>query len=223
MATVSTIQVLNDASFITVKTTGFPTPTKSVLLGTIQSTNVGKVIYVKEITGAGNPFFLSTVALNNITGISRQIISSIQISSLEAYTLQVQTSTSWAVLNKYTDVGQFITNQTPPPLPATSLLSPIVDSSCLFVDLRTQSKTLVLPPLTSISWSNRVSPFLTIKDVYGNASISTLYLSTSIGDLFENGISNIGLYTPYSSIDLIGDASNRRWNIVGFYSGSKVL
>lgn len=223
MATVSTIQLQNEASFVVVRTTGFPTPTKSVILSTIQTNNIGKVIYIKEITGGGNPFFLSTARSNVISGISRQTVSTLQISSLEAYTLQVQTSTTWAVLNKYTNIGQFDTRQNPPAQPLTTIVNPNIDTSCLFVDLRTQSKTLVLPPLLSLSWSNRVSPFLTVKDLYGNAFFSSLYLSTNTGDLFDNGSSNLGLYNPYGSLDLMGDASNRRWNVVGFYSGSKVI
>lgn len=223
MATISTIQVQNDASFVTVRTTGFPTPTKIVLLSTIQSTNIGKVIYLKEITGGGNPFFLSTVTSNSLTGISSQRISTLQISSLEAYTLQVQTSTTWAVLNKYTNIGQFATNQVPPAAPATTIVNPILDTSCLFVDLRTQSKTVVLPPLLSLSWSNRVSPFVSIKDAYGFASTNALYISSSSGDLFDNTSASLGLNSKYSAVDLMGNASNRTWNVVGYYSGSKVL
>jgi hypothetical protein len=223
MATVSTIRVSDTTSFLVVATDGFPTPTKSILLNTIQSTNIGKIIYVKEITGLGSPFFLSTSSTNTIVGPFSQRFSSIRISSFEAYTIQAQTSTSWAVLGSFQNIGQFPQNLNPPSAPLTSIVQPLVDTSCLFVDLRTQSKTLVLPPLPSLSWSNRVSPFLSIKDVYGNAINSTLYISTNLNDSFEGGRSNIALLNSFASVDLVGNNSNRVWNIVGYYSGTKVV
>lgn len=223
MSSVSTIRVLDTTSFLNVSTDGFPTRTKSIVLNTIQSTNIGKIIYVKEITGLGSPFFLSTSSTNTIIGPFSQRISSIRISSFESYTLQAQTSTSWAVLGSFQDLGQFPQNLNPPAAPLTSIVQPVVDTSCFFVDLRTQSKTIVLPPLPSISWSNRVSPFLSIKDVYGNAINSTLFISTSLNDSFEGGRNNIALVNSFASVDLIGNNSNRTWNIVGYYSGTKVV
>ena len=225
MATVSTIRILNNASFVVVSTEGFPTPTKSVLFSTIQANNIGKIVYVKEITGLGNPFFLSTSSTNTILGVGLplQRFSSIRISSLESYTLQAQTSTSWAVIGNYKNIDQFPVNLLPPPAPQTTVVQPIVDTSCLFVDLRTQSKTIVLPSLPSISWSNQVCPFLSVKDVYGNAFYSTLFLSTSINDTFDQGRTTLALTNSYASIDLMGNNSNRVWNIIGYYSGTKVV
>jgi hypothetical protein len=102
-----------------------------------------------------------------------------------------------------------------------------MNTSQLFVDLRSQSKTLVLPQISSLLVGNPIFfplfPFYTIKDVYGNSATNPLFLSTTGGDILE--ASNTCIYATkidsnYASLDILPNGTNNTWHILNYFNGS---
>jgi hypothetical protein len=218
MTTISTINILNTASFISINASNYPTTLKVLMLSTINTDTLGRTIYLKDITGSNvtNRFcILSTSSLDFIQNENNQIVSSLQCLQVQAFS-----TTQWSILNKYNGINTFSTGQSVFPLTSTSLLSLSTSNSQVLVDLRTASKTLILPSIPSFSTSNTDSFFLTIKDFYGNAQQSTLFLSTSVGDTIDGFTPAIRIQKNFASIDLASDLPNRRWHILNYYSGN---
>ena len=96
--------------------------------------------------------------------------------------------------------------------------------SQVFVDLRTQSKTVVLPRIQTLANISSSALYMTIKDAYGWAGTSTLYVSTSYPDRLEMSTINnsIKLTSNFASIDLVANSILSKWNILNFYSGNLV-
>ena len=107
------------------------------------------------------------------------------------------------------------------------IVNPTMNTSQLFVDLRSQSKTLVLPQISTLLVGNPILyplfPFYTIKDVYGNSATNPLFLSTTGGDILES--SNTCIYATkidsnYASLDILPNGTNNTWHILNYYNGS---
>ena len=194
---------------------------KSIEIPSIYSTTVGRVVYFKEASEyPGVPIFiLSTTGASLI-----ETSTTIGVSRHEAVTLQATISSSalyWSILNGYRGRLVFSTQQ----LPTLSVPVYVSSVSQVFVDLRTQSKVVVLPKIETIAQTSSSALFMTIKDTYGWANTSSLFVSTTYPDTLEmSSINNcLKINSNYGSIDLIANAPLRKWNIVNFYDGSLVL
>ena len=107
------------------------------------------------------------------------------------------------------------------------IVNPTMNTSQLFVDLRSESKTLVLPQISTLLLTDAgyypLFPFYTIKDVYGNSATNPLFLSTTGGDILE--ASDTCSYATkidsnYASLDILPNGTNNTWHILNYYNGS---
>lgn len=167
----------------------------------------GRIVYLKEVTGVPN------VSKFNVTWLSSYSSSTITmvVSSLQCLNLLEYPADSYSPLNLYGGTARFSTMEAPSP---TSVAVSIPGTkSALFIDLQTQSKALLLPPILSNS------PYFTMKDTYGYASINPLFLSTTGGASIDGLGASIGIRNNYASIELVGDPSLNRWHILSYYTG----
>lgn len=195
---------------------------KNLILPSTTISNVGQIFYIKTDTNDGTfqDYTSSYAVFKGTPSTTIETFSSIRFSSLQAYTVQYQSTTKWSILNKFEDITQF-SYRFPFTQPSTKIVNVQLDSSMLFVDSRTESKTLVLPAINTISGSSSNSLFLTIKDAYGNASTSTIFVS-SAGAYSIDGVSSIALFSNFASIDLVANPVRSRWSLVNYYGGSLV-
>lgn len=166
----------------------------------------GRIVYLKERTGVPN------VSQFNVTWLSSYSSSTITmvVSSLQCLQLLEYPADVYSPMNLYGGTAVFSTSQTPAP---TSVAVTVPGTkSALFVDLQTQSKTLLLPPILSNS------PYFTIKDTYGNASTNPLFISTTGGATIDGLGASIGMNNNYGSIELVADPSLNRWHILSYYT-----
>lgn len=213
---------LNDTtSFLSVYSSTGSFFYKNVQLPSVYASTIGRVVFFKEASEyPGVPIYtLSTSGTSFI-----ETSTMLALSQHEAITLQAtQSSTTsyWSILNGYRGAFVFSTQQ----LPVQSVPVYVSSVSQIFVDLRTQSKTIVLPRIETISQVSSSALYMTIKDAYGWASTSSLYVSTTYPDTLEmSSIQNsLSLQSNFASIDLIANPSLHKWNILNYYSGSLVL
>jgi hypothetical protein len=216
MATPQVVEITAAASLVTnYLSTASLTYTLATLPYTISS--VGRVVYFKEASEIPGPsiFALSTLSSTSILGSTL-----LYLNSNESLTIQAVAANQWGVLGGYRGTAIFSTQS----LPVNSVIvNPSMNSSQLFVDLRSQSKTIVLPPIQSIT-SASASPFYTIKDVYGYASTSTLYISCSVNNTLERSSINnaLRINQNFASIDLAANAVQQKWHILNYYDGRLV-
>jgi hypothetical protein len=207
-------------SFLSVYTSTGSFLYKSIQLPTIYPSTIGRVVYLKEASEfPGVPIFTVSSATNQTIEAS----TTLGISRHQAITLQASVSSStyyWSLLNGYLGLVSFSTQQ----LPVQSVPIHVSTASQLFVDLRTQSKTVVLPRIQTLSQTSSSCLYMTIKDAYGWASTSTLYVSSSYPDTLEvSSINNsIRLDSNFASVDMIANPVLQKWNLVNFYDGSLV-
>jgi hypothetical protein len=193
---------------------------KSLALPTLYPSTIGRVVFFKEASEyPGVPFYTISSSGGNLIELS----TTLGVSRYQSVTLQATQSSStsyWSILNGYRGRLAFSTQQ----LPANSV--PIYPStvSQVFVDLRTQSKTVVLPRIQTLAQLSSSALFMTVKDAYGWASTSTLYVSTTYPDKLEmSSINNsIRIGSNYGSLDLVANPVLSKWNILNYYTGSLV-
>lgn len=221
MATAINVDLTNSTSYLSVFTDTGSFLYKTVLLPPLTQSTIGRVMFFKEASEfPGVPVFLvSTASSKSLIETS----TTLGVSRHQAITLQGSLSSStysWSLLNGYLGNPIFSTQQ----LPVQSVPVVVSSVSQMFVDLRSQSKTIVLPQIQTISQTSNSCLFLTIKDTYGNASKSSLFLSTTYPDRLEmSSINNaIRINSNFASIDLVANPTLSKWNIVNFYSGSLV-
>lgn len=194
---------------------------KNVVLPTLYPSTIGRVVFFKEASEFPGVPYLN---ISSSGGNSIEFSTVLALDHHEAVTLQATQSSGtsyWSILNGYAGSFAFSTQQLPPALTVPVFPSP---GSQLFVDLRTQSKVVVLPRIQTISQTSSSAFYMTIKDAYGWAATSTLYVSSSYGDVLEmSSINNsIRLNSNFNSIDLVANAQLSKWNIVNYYSGSLI-
>jgi hypothetical protein len=212
---------LNDTtSFLSVYSSTGSFLYKNVQLPPLYLSTIGRVVFFKEASEfPGVPIFTISSASTTLIETS----TTLGISKHQALTLQATLSSStyyWSLLNGYRGNVEFSTQQ----LPVRSVPVFVSSVSQLFVDLRTQSKTIVLPKIQTISQQSSSALYMTIKDAYGWASTSSLFVSSSYPDTLEmSSINNsIRLESNYASVDLVANPVLSKWNIVNFYNGSLV-
>jgi hypothetical protein len=217
MATPQVVEITAATSLVTnYLSTASLTYTLATLPYTIST--LGRVLYLKEASEIPGPsvFGLSTLSSTSILGSTL-----LYLNSNEALTIQCFSTNTWGILGGYRGTSVFSTQQ----LPVNSVIvNPSMNSSQLFVDLRTQSKTVVLPPIQTITSISSASPFFSIKDVYGFASTSTLYISCSATNTLERSSINnaLRINQNFASIDLVANAVQRKWHILNYYDGTLV-
>lgn len=221
MATPIQTPLQDTTSFLSVYSSTGSFYYKNVQLPSIYPSTIGRVVILKEASEyPGVPIF--TVSTSGTSYIEASTM--IALAKHEAITLQAtQSSTTsyWSILNGYRGDLVFSTQQ------LSTLSVPVYVSSVsqVFVDLRTQSKTVVLPKIQTISQLSSSAAFMTIKDAYGWASTSSMYISTSYPDTLDmSSINNsIRLNSNFASVDLVANPVLQKWNLVNYYSGSLVL
>ncbi len=180
---------------------------------------LGRVVYFKEASEIPGP---STFTITPSTGtfIFYDGLTSLELQKNQALMLQAVSTNQWGVLAGYNGINVFSTQI----LPVNSVIvNPAMNASQLFVDLRTQSKTIVLPKIQTIA-SASSCPFYTIKDVYGYAGTSSLYISSSGSDILERSSirNSLCINQNFASIDLAANPFLSKWHILNYYDGSLV-
>jgi hypothetical protein len=226
----SLVDLSNFTSAVINQSSSFGTPTTYELL--VNTTIPNRLIYCKEAAGGGQPRYFTISNVNGLLQESQQLY----LYSNDAVQLHLSTN-NWQILGGFNPSGGFDTNPGGTPVLAPTLFStqqlPVnslsltlstLNTSQLFVDLRSQSKTLVLPLIQTLSpMTNENSmPFLSMKDVYGNAAANPLYLSTTGNNRLENNtVSNATkIDSNYASIDLLPNKEANVWHILNYYNGS---
>ena len=179
------------------------------------TSTIGRVVYIKEAGEYPGP---SVLSVEPSTGTTIQGSTMVYLNSNQALMLQAVSSTYWAILGAYQGTSSFSVRATPV---NSVVVNPTMNMTNIFVDLRTQSKTVVLPPIQTLITNPAQVPFYTIKDVYGNAQVSTFYISTSGNDTLENSTIRNALLIPdnYGSIDIVADLAHKKWHILNYYNG----
>lgn len=179
--------------------------------------SLSRVVYFKEASeNPGPPVF----SIQPSTGTTIQQSTLLYLNSNEAITLQCVSTGFWSVLGAYSGVNVFSTQVLPVPTSRAVHISTV--RSYMFVDLQTESKTIVLPKISDITSVSSLCPLLTIKDVYGYANTNTMFISSSSNDTLENATINnsIGITENFASIDLAGNGFLNKWHILNYYNGS---
>ena len=213
---------LNDTtSYLSVYTSTGSFFYKNIQLPLIYPSTIGRIIYFKEASEyPGVPIYTisslaggSLIESSTILGVANHTAVTLQAT-------QSSTTSYWSILNGYRGNTVFSTQQ----LPVQSVPVYVSSVSQVFVDLRTQSKTVVLPRIQTLANISSSALYMTIKDAYGWAGTSTLYVSTSYPDRLEMSTINnsIKLTSNFASIDLVANSILSKWNILNFYSGNLV-
>ena len=190
---------------------------KKVILPYSVST-LSRVIYFKEASEIPGP---SVFTIEPSTGTTIQNSTLLLLNNNDALTLQCISTGYWSVLTSYNGISTFSTQVLPV---ASRAIHMSTMKSYLFVDLQSESKTIVLPKISNITSISSLCPMITIKDVNGFANTNTLFISSSSNDTLErSSIHNcIGITENYASIDLVGNGFLSKWHILNYYNGSLV-
>lgn len=188
-----------------------------------------RVLYFKESSGGTQPRYYTISSFQ----CSIQNTSTLYLYSNNAVQLHLSTN-NWQILGGFYPNGGWNTNPGGSPIPfptsfstqqlpgpASLIVNPTMTTSQLFVDLRAQSKTLVLPPISELTPTGSTAPFYTIKDIYGNAATNSLFISTSGGATLENPtVSNsVKINSNYAALDILPNATTNTWHILNYYNG----
>jgi hypothetical protein len=226
------VELDNRASVVVSQNTTGTTPFELIL----NSQNYyieNRLLYCKEANGGTMPRVLTLSTF----GYSIEDSNTLYLYSNDAIQLHCISNT-WINLGGFSPSGGWNCNAPgsfipfPPSFstiqsPSNSVIvNPTMNTSQLFVDLRSQSKTLVLPQISTLLLTDPgypLFPFYTIKDVYGNSATNPLFLSTTGGDILE--ASNTCSYATkidsnYASLDILPNGTNNTWHILNYYNGS---
>ena len=176
--------------------------------------STARMIYLKETTGLVECFFTVSAPTGTVMYPSTH---QLDVVASQCLILQETPTNSYNLLNGYPGITVFSTMETVP-LTATPVLTD-GSKSILFVDLQTESKVVLLPPIVSLSAQSTISPYFLIKDIYGSAYTNPLFLSTVGGASIDGLGKSIGLHYNYASIELAGDVALNRWHILNYYDG----
>jgi hypothetical protein len=215
MASVSTISLSTSASLVVNYTSTASLNYNNITIPFTNST-IGRVVYIKQANEAPAP---SVMSITPQSGTFVQGSTLLYLSSCQCLMLQAFSTNNWAILGAYNGLNVFSTQLSPV---NSVVVNPSMKVSNIFVDVTTQSKCVVLPLIDTLVASESTCPFYTIKDINGNSETSTIFISSSGGDTFENStIKNaLRLETNYASIDLAANPLQNKWHILNYYNGS---
>lgn len=140
------------------------------------------------------------------------------VNPYQCVTLLENPTNVYTVLNVY--YSNAFNNYVADPSPTSVVVDATGKSSVLFVDLNTQSKTVLLPDLGNRPSTESFVPCISIKDVYGKADVNSLYISTFGPTTKIERLSNCAILTqPFSEIDLVADYNLNCWHITNYFDG----
>lgn len=200
-------------SFVTADLSTYPTDIKLLRLPLTQLSDE-RVVYTKALSSPDpNAFvYISPGGDDYINGITLYYLST-------NYALCIQASGSnWDILNRY---PALLNNYTATQISSSTAVYPSPNTSLVFVNLTNQSKTVVLPEISQISPNSNLSMTYTIKDINGMAAFSTLFISTTAGNLLETYVPPIlAIDDNYASVDLVAQPQTNTWLITNYYYGN---
>jgi hypothetical protein len=233
----ATSTILNpNTSLMLVNTTGgidksvVLTFNESFLNESVRSPGFSRIIYFKNVntgdaySGTLNLFLPTTLVMVGTDATFRNIQ---EINAKDCLTLQEisQFDISGNPIDVFYPISlfnfssanfEYVGN----PSPASLAVSIPGNTSFVFVDLETQSKTLLLPKIGSISDFLGNCPYFMIKDTKGFAGTNNLFISTIGGavlDGFEN--SSICISTNFASIELAASPDLNEWFVLNYFNG----
>ena len=194
---------------------------KDVYLPSIASfQSEGRILYIKSrfdsFLGNINDLFIKAPPAWTFypTGVNGITLST----PYQCVMLQSISPEFYTILNVYQGWSNL------PPLyeenPTSVPVYPSSSNSILFVDLASQSKTVILPSLTALGSTQTNGFYYLIKDVLGRASTNPLYISTTDGSTFDERRTNLYLNTNGAAIEIVGDINYNRWYILNYYKAS---
>lgn len=176
----------------------------------IPASDSGRVIYFKEqATSPGPPVFaVSSASIQNSTMLFLQSNASV--------TLQAFSTNTYSILGSYSNPGAWAYSA-----PTGTAVNLDPSKTMAFVDVTTQAKTVVLPPIQNLVTSGNVSPTYIIKDAYGMATTNPLHISTSGGDTFgKDGTDGcIRLAYDFGAVEFGVNLAERKWLILNWHYG----
>lgn len=179
----------------------------------------GRIVSIKAIPRLTYTPPQGILTIECSTGVT--IFPSLTSRTLQEYhcvTLMESPLNTYSLLNYYPGTITQADFFNPPP---TSVSVPVPgDKSYLFVDLLTQSKTLVLPPISQLVSIKENVPYFMIKDVISNAATNNLYISTSGGALIDGFQKPLRLTANGSAVELFADSFLNSWQILNYFNGS---
>lgn len=225
----SVVALSNYTSAVINQSSSFGTPTLYQLALDISTPN--RFVYCKEAAGGGQPRYFG---ISNVNGYIQE---SLQLALYSNDAVQLHLSTNnWQILGGFSPSGgwncniggtpvpfpkSFSTNQAP--VNSLNINLSTLNTSQLFVDLRSQSKTLVLPLIQELRplLTSNTMPFFTLKDLYGVSATNPLYLSTTGNNRIENNTVNNAtkIDSNYAAIDLLPNREANVWHIMNYYNG----
>lgn len=215
----STCTIENDTSIMSINVTDYTSVVKQASLPGSSNENQ-RIISFKALPDSDSNAYAQIAAFSPGDSINGSGSNSL----FQSFAIEVQASVAgaaspnipsgWAILKRYPDLlsGYGVSNITN----ATAVSVP-TNQSLLFVNLLNESKALVLPAIGSINPDSKTCLTYTIKDVHGNAAISSMYLSTSGGATIDSNNTILKIDDDYACIDLVSNSQLNQWMITGYY------
>lgn len=204
----------NAVSLVTADLSNYPTDVKQLVLPLTQLSDE-RVVYTKALSSP-NP----NAVLYVYTEAESETINGQRDYNISTnYALSIQASgTNWGILNRY---PALLNNYTATQISSSTAVYPSPNTSLVFVNLTNQSKRVVLPQISQISPNTDLSMTYTIKDINGMAGFSTLFVSTSGGDLIESySIPIVAIDDNYAAVDFVAQPQTNTWLITNYYYGN---
>ena len=204
----------SEVSLVTADLSTYPTALKALQLP-LTNLSIERVVYTKALSSP------DPNAILQITPAGSETINgnaSYNLSTNYALSIQADGLLGWGILNRY---PALLNNYTATQISLSRAVYPSTNTSLVFVNLTNESKTVILPQISQISPNSNLSMTYTIKDISGMAALSTLFVSTSGGDLIESYPTAIlAIDDNYAVVDFVAQPQTNRWLITNYYYGN---
>jgi hypothetical protein len=204
----------NAVSLVIADLSGYPTDLKALQLPPTYL-SIERVVYTKALSSPDPNAILqiTPVDLETINGNAPY-----NLSTNYALSIQADGLLGWGILNRY---PALLNKYTATAISSSRAVYPSTNTSLIFVDLTNQRKRVVLPQISQISPKSNLSMTYTIKDINGMAAFSTLFVTTSGGDLIESYPTPIvAIDDNYAVVDFVAQPQTNRWLITNYYYGN---
>jgi hypothetical protein len=200
-------------SLVTADLSTYPTALKALQLP-IAEPSIERVVYTKALSSPDPNAILQIIPADPET-----INGNIPYNLSTNYALSIQAEgANWGILNRY---PALLNKYTATAISSSRAVYPSTNTSLIFVDLTNQRKRVVLPQISQISPKSNLSMTYTIKDINGMAAFSTLFVTTSGGDLIESYPTPIlAIDDNYAAVDFVAQPQTNRWLITNYYYGN---
>lgn len=185
------------------------------------ASNISRVIQMKTIgEGSNGSILVANISESPPDKLQPNIELFSNTFHLPNATLQAATSNRWNWNQFYFETGfHFDSNVVP-----TGTSIPLTPNKTFWaVDLRTEAKTLVLPPTTQANANSNQSCLFIIKDKYGYAETNPLFVEVTAPDIFETPEygTAIRLKENFACIQLVANSGTNTWNVLSYYNGNQ--